>query len=351
MPRKPYFREFDGWWYAQIRAGKKRKQVKLVRGRENEQEAYRAFCRLMAEEGGRVPEPTRLTVAVLCDLFLDHSERHNDRRTYDWYKKFLQDFCDQYGKVVVTDIKPFHVNRWLDLHKGWGYGSRRCAIISVKRAFNWAFGEGVLRENPLRALKKPPQRNRERTLTPNERAQIFAAIRDRAFRDFVFALQETGCRPSEVARVTAENVDLERGLWVFPEHKTKKRTGRARVVYLTPAMVALSKRLVEEHPSGPLFRGPRNGEAFTRNGIRCRFRRLRKKLPHLKGVISYTFRHSFATDALEKGVGVVQVAELLGHTSTDMVVRHYQHLRERREHLRQAAAKATEGLGAPPSRE
>jgi len=36
-------------------------------------------------------------------------------------------------------------------------------------------------------------------------------------------------------------------------------------------------------------------------------------------VVSYTYRHSFVTDALENGVGVAQVAELLGHTSTDMV--------------------------------
>jgi hypothetical protein len=35
------------------------------------------------------------------------------------------------------------------------------------------------------------------------------------------------------------------------------------------------------------------------------------------------------------------VAELLGHKDTDMVMKHYQHLRERREHLRQAALKAT----------
>ncbi len=41
------------------------------------------------------------------------------------------------------------------------------------------------------------------------------------------------------------------------------------------------------------------------------------------------------------GVGVAQVAELLGHTSTDMVLRHYQHLREKREHLKQAAVQAT----------
>jgi integrase len=40
-------------------------------------------------------------------------------------------------------------------------------------------------------------------------------------------------------------------------------------------------------------------------------------------------------------VGVAQVAELLGHTSTDMVMQHYQHLREKRDHLKQAAIQAT----------
>jgi site-specific recombinase XerD len=85
------------------------------------------------------------------------------------------------------------------------------------------------------------------------------------------------------------------------------------------------------------------GKPWTRNAIRCRFRNLRAKLPQLKGVVSYTYRHSFVTDALENGVGVAQVAELLGHTSTDMVMQHYQHLRETREHLKQVAVQATQG--------
>jgi hypothetical protein len=35
MSKKPYFRAFDGWWYVQLRVGGKRKQVKLVKGKEN----------------------------------------------------------------------------------------------------------------------------------------------------------------------------------------------------------------------------------------------------------------------------------------------------------------------------
>jgi integrase len=77
---------------------------------------------------------------------------------------------------------------------------RRYAVIAIKRAFNWAEGEGLLAVNPLHKVRKPPQTYRERVLTRDERQEDMAAIRDQAFRDFVFAMQETGCRPSEVSR-------------------------------------------------------------------------------------------------------------------------------------------------------
>ncbi len=102
-------------------------------------------------------------------------------------------------------------------------------------------------------------------------------------------------------------------------------------------MVKLTRELVARHPGGPLFRGPRGDRPFSRNGIRCRFRRLRQKLPQLAGVTAYSYRHTFATDSLENGVGLAEVAELLGHADTDQLMKHYQHLSQRREHLRQVA--------------
>ena len=51
-------------------------------------------------------------------------------------------------------------------------------------------------------------------------------------------------------------------------------------------------------------------------------------------------RHSFATDALVSGVGIAQVAELLGHTSTVMVMRHYSHIAGNVAHMREAAMRA-----------
>ncbi len=347
MTKKPFFRAFDGWWYAQIRVGSKRVQKKLVKGRENEAQAWKEFHRLMAQDPSALPEPTSLKVAHVCDLFLSHSERHNEPRTYEWYRKFLQSFCDQWGSLGALDVKPLHVTRWLDAHPKWTT-ARRCAVICVKRAYNWAEAEGVLTGNPLKRVKKPAPVRRERVLTPEERTRVFAAILDQEFRDFVFALQETGCRPGEVRKVTADNVNLELGVWVLEHHKTRKKTGLPRVIYLTPGMVELTKKLVARWPEGPIFRGPkRKGyRPYSRNAIRCRFRRLRQKLG-LQGVVSYTYRHSYVTDALERGVPVATVAELAGHKDLKMIQAHYSHLSEKRKHLAEAARKAVGCVEAP----
>ena len=51
--------------------------------------------------------------------------------------------------INTFDVKPFHVTRWLDAHPKWTT-SRRCAVICVKRAYNWAEAEGILPSNPLK---------------------------------------------------------------------------------------------------------------------------------------------------------------------------------------------------------
>jgi integrase len=298
-----------------------------------------AFYKLMASDPSSVPDAKELITAQVCDLFLDHSERHNERATYLCYKHFLQSFCALHGRIKAVELKPIHVTRWLDANT-WK-GGRRDAVAAVKRAFNWADQQGLLTPNPLRNVQKPRGGRRTRILTAEERAEILAAVKDRNFKEFLTALHLTGCRPSEVARVTAAQVNLELGVWVLEQHKTAKKTGEPRMVYLNPEMVEMTRRLVAERPTGPLFPSKKLGRPFTKNAIRIRFRRLREKLPHLKGVVAYAYRHSYASEALENGVGIAQVAELLGHADTRMVSKHYGHLNQKVAHMREAAKKAT----------
>jgi hypothetical protein len=210
------------------------KQILLAKGKANEEAAYRKFYKVMADE-----DPTRLLVltadtqaATVCDLFLEWSAKHNEPDTYAWRKRFLQDFCDDYGTVKVAALKPFHMTRWVDKHTGWNSTSQRSAIGCVKRAFNWATDEGLIAGNPFNEVAKPPGKRRDIILSVEEQNAIRDKCRDQCFKDFIFALQETGCRPGEVSNVTADEVDLEEGTWTLSKHKTAHKTGRHRVVYL-----------------------------------------------------------------------------------------------------------------------
>ena len=278
-------------------------------------------------------------MTAVCNLFLDFSLKAHAQRTYQWYRDFLEDFCLFAGKLRISELDATHVAAWLDRHPAWK-GCRR-AVIAVKRVFNWAYTGGKIEVNPLRTVQKPPARARERFVTREERQQIFDNYPEGdCFRDFLFGLEQTGCRPGEISMVTAEHFEPRTNVWILGEHKTEGKTGEPRVIILTPEMVALTKRLIQAHPTGPLFLNE-DGKPWNRNAIRCRFRRVRKKLNLGGDLVAYLYRHAVCTDLLESGTGIAQAAELLGHKGTEMIMRHYNKLRQRRQHLREQITRAT----------
>jgi len=347
MPLKPFFRKHDCWWVFQMRQGKKRWQHKLVkgsapRGDDTRAEAYKLFNKLMEDEVDQLPPPSKIRVSDLLAAFLKHSAAENDERTFEWYKSFLVTFDDLYGSLKPHQVTPEIVEAWLNTHPGWK-GCRRGAIIAIKRAFNWAADNNKITRNPIKGVKKPPPKARERFLTQEERQRIFDNYpQGDCFRDFLFAMENTACRPGEVSAVTAADVDLRTGVWELDEHKTDGKTGEPRVIILTPAMIELTRRLMAEHPEGPLFRNEDGGE-WNRNSIRCRFRRVRIKLKLGGDLVAYLYRHAAATDLLESGAGIAQVCEILSHKGTDMVMRHYSKLKQRRDHLRDQLNRARNG--------
>ncbi len=337
-PSRPWYRQFNDTWYVCLNG----QQVALAKGKCNKAEAERTFHRMMARDTPQLAKPADTRVVAIFDLFLEHSKKHNAPRTYDWYREFIQDFSNLFGLLKVEDLKPFHLSRWLDSHPAWKTG-RWGAVTAIKRAFNWGVDEGLIRENPLKKAKKPPMRRRERFITQEERQKIFDNYPEGdTFRDFLFAMEHTGCRPGEVSAVTAAKVDRTLGVWVLDEHKTESKTGETRIIILTAEMLNLTERLMLTHPCGPLFRNE-DGGAWNRNSIRCRFRRVRKKLKLGGDLVAYLYRHAVCTDLLESGAGIAQAAEILGHKGTEMIMRHYSKLSERRDHLRQQLENARDG--------
>lgn len=335
-----WFRKSKNAYYLQI---SRTQQMRLGKTKAEAEAAYRAW---LIEHGEQLPAPERkkLTVAELAQQFLDHARAHTKPRTYEFYCYFVVPFVERFGAAPAATFPPLSFTKWLDEHAGWK-GCRRNAIIAVKRLFSFGVEHQLLAESPLRGVKKPARKRRKRFLTPEERELLLGAVKDRYFREFLLALLDTGCRPSEVMRVTADDVSRDFTKWVLEEHKTD-RTGEARVIYLTPAMQELTRRLATENPEGPLFRtwrrqGGTVRRPWTQNGVRCRFRNLRRKHPELAGVTAYVMRHTFTTQALVNGVPVPVVSALLGHRSMQMVDEHYNHTDQVTGKLQEAVIDAT----------
>jgi integrase len=173
-------------------------------------------------------------------------------------------------------------------------------------------------------------------------------VKDEAFWDLLVALYESGARPGEIAKLTPANVNMDTGVIGWVRHKTARKTGRPRVIYMTPRLrEVLERHLVGLGPDDYLFVG-RKGNPWNKHSFHSRFKYLRRIQPELQGVVPFSYRSSYAKDALEEGIPEATMAELLGHTSTQMLYKHYSKLSKKVRHLREMAERAIGGASALP---
>lgn len=342
MARSPqpwYWKQRRGW-YTTLRG----KRHLLAQGEKvaTRREAEREFHRLMLAEGHAVEtDRARLTCQDVFDLYLIHAQGQaqrgeKEKETYAAYEKHLVSATQALGSIRVADVRPRDFLRWVD-RPSWGPTMRNTALTIVKIAFRWARKVGHLVEDPIAGMELPRPRKREAIPTHEQVEAMRKAAWGQPFRDLLTALIETGCRPSEVTRLQVKEVDLQAGLWRVHD-KIRWKTGQEfRKVYLNATMIALTRRLLDLHPEGLVFRNSRGGP-WTKGLISYRFIRLRRKLGFGPECTAYALRHLYVTDALERGVPPATVAELVGHRTLDQIMATYSKLGLRTEHLRSAAA-------------
>jgi len=300
-PHKPWFRKQTQQWYVEIDG------TQHCLGPDKD-EAIRRFHKLMATK----PKPPPGHIAVILDSFLGWTQAHRSPRTYKWYKDLLQAFVTRYPTLRLRDAKPRHLEDWANEGKG-----KRAKITAVKRAMNWAVKRGDIPVNPFAAVKRPEVPRRDRLITPEDFTVLLANVKDQCFRDLLEFSWETGCRPHEAKILEPTHVDLENAVCVICKKHAKGKK-RPRVIYLTDKAIEILKRNMSK--DGVIFRN-RNGRAWTANAVRCRFKRLEKKVG--TRYCQYLLRHAWTTRKLVAGVDPHIVAALAGHRDARMIDLHY----------------------------
>lgn len=378
---KPWWRSERNAWFVTIRG------VQHNLGPKKEA-AERLFYELMAK-----PEPPVIasdSLVSILDLYLAWCEKHRSPGTYDWYRQRLSEFARNVRTLRVRDLRPFHVQEWIDTKDSDGH--KRGCITAVQRALNWAVTQGYIEKNPIIRMEKPAAGRREVILSQEEHEAILARCSDQEFRDVLTFAWESGARPQEIFALEARHTDFSRDRCVFPEKESKGKR-KKRIIYLAPNAKKILEKLVHLYPTGKLFRNA-DGEPWHRNNVICRFGRLqielgkaelgdwkpseaeidrkvktlqkhrmesgrkveksakelrreaiykltsreaKKKVP--KHCL-YHWRHSYCQQALLRGVDPITLAELMGHKDGTMVLRIYQHIHQDDQHLLDAAKKA-----------
>lgn len=286
---------------------------------EDKKEAEKRFHELMLGK----PKVKSDSVLCLFDEFLEWTQKHRAERTYGWYKDFILSFAKEVKHLSTDQVKPYHVQKWVDSQPGWDQGTRRGAITAIKRAFNWAVKQGYIDRSPIRHLEKPEARRREIVVTEEEYRKILE-VSDQCFGEMVTFALETGARPNEIIIMEDRHLDLKNDRVVLPTDEAKGKK-RIRTIYLTPRAKEI---LIGK--TGRIFRNS-EGNPWTAYAINCRFGKLKKKIG--RRLCLYAFRHTFAQRKLEAGVDCLVVATLMGHSDVSMLAKYYQHHAQNPEYL------------------
>lgn len=338
---KPHFKKSHRAWYVNLNG----KQVRLASEEEGPEKATETYYSIMA---GRLPPQQDQAAAVLLHRFL-RSHDGSPASTRRFYTRPVQSFIDYIGPGLrVSDLQPYHVENWLnDRHsfkrlksgkltdKPTSSTYKHNLVRAVKSAFQWLEDKGYIRQSPVRKVKVPRQyaRGMDAYIPPDKWRQVEATA-EGDLLDLLVVMYETGCRPQEVRWVESRYFDRESKRWVFPIDKSKcgEKTDQERIVYLTDKAFEICQKVALKHPEGPMFRN--EGRPWTAAMLDGRCARLSEKLGYK--VTPYSVRHTFATEKIIAGVDLVTIAALMGHVDVKMLVKIYQHVKARPDHLRKA---------------
>jgi integrase len=317
--------------------------VRLAEGRKNKSEAHARFAELLTPKPAADVTPP-LTVNGLVEAYRTHIREKVKPPTYKSYDCILKQFVKPFGDRAAESLSADELEAWAR-KQSWSQTTQRYGLTVINGIYKWAVRPSrspqsppLMKTNPIQGLNRPPGRSRgTNVLIDDALHERVLSVSSQQFKDFITVVRATGARPGEVACLEAQHIVWDAACWILTEHKTAA-SGRLRTVFIPQAILPLLRLLAEKYPEGPIFRTTR-GEQWRKTGWKQAMERAQGKLGLVRRPLTSGYRHTFATDALEAGVPDTHVAELLGHSSTAMVAKHYGHLAAKARVLRESLSR------------
>lgn len=130
------------------------------------------------------------------------------------------------------------------------------------------------------------------------------------FDTTVRLLATTGCRLSEMLSMKVSDVDWTSGKWTLMHSKTRK----GRLIPLHEDLLFTMKNFTDGRSVNDfVFLNPQTGTVMRNHHIQHNLVKRARKAGILKAVHPHVLRHSFITELLRRDVGILKIADLVGH--------------------------------------
>lgn len=279
--------------------------------RERIVQAFGPYTVTKEAEGGRSNLKRRMAAFLAAKRIdgLSPKTLKNYRYTLDI---FGQRVCKHVSKITTDDIREYI--GYLADERHLKASSLQTHINTLRSFFGWLDMEDIIKKNPMRKIKslKYDRLGARHALTPEEMEQLRDACRSYREKALVEFLASSGCRLSEVAGIQVGAVDWrERSVTVHGKGNKDRK-----VYFSVRAKLMLDEYLRRRRGGTALFSSIRTPyEAMGARAVQKALQQLgeRAGIPHR--VHPHLLRHTFATDALNRGMGLSTIQRLLGHSS------------------------------------
>lgn len=223
-------------------------------------------------------------------------------------------------KDITTDDVRYFLATGMEQHK-WSNAHADNLRRYLSTFFSWCIDEDLMIKNPVKRMKPIAKRQRVRkpfTEVEVEKMREYLSEHEKCLRDraILEVLLSTGCRASEVQNIKLQDVDF-----INKEIFVVGKGDKERKVFLNEkAIYYLKKYITEgnrdescEYLFQSLIKSENRGLKIS--GMEIRLRKMGEELGFK--VYPHKFRHTAATWAIQRGMPIEQVKQMLGHEQMD----------------------------------
>ncbi|MBE9395655.1 site-specific integrase [Pontibacterium sp. N1Y112] len=314
---------------------KKRHKIKLGEHPSLRLEAARQKAvdlRYQILEYGDVVQTNNITLKEFVDTVFIPS-RENTLRSHRTDLSRMKSIPDSLWLLPVKSISHKEIHPFLtQLQQNLATATVNKFLHLMKAIFRQAKELGYIEESPVHGIKSLQENNTlVRYLTDAQRQRLANTLKTQKLNpvhDLIYILWVTGMRLSEARLLTFDQIDWHAGIVRIEQSKS----GRSREVYLsTEALALLKERAMNATSTGYVFSAGDGSRPIPEP--RSQWKRIKRETNIPAEFRFHDLRHDFASSAVQNGVSIYTVKELLGHSNVD-TTSCYAHLSA--EHLRHA---------------